>query len=90
MTLKSSVDVKVIVDFNHKIKETEAGEKNNEKAAKLTPECQSVKMVEIKTKGLAGEEAKTQKSDIPLQKNPWQIVAPLFTRQWHEIRYRTH
>jgi hypothetical protein len=41
MTLKSSVDVKVIVDFNHKIKETEAGEKNNEKVEKLTPKCPS-------------------------------------------------
>jgi hypothetical protein len=71
------VDVKVIVDFNKKIRETEDGEKKNEMVSKLTPQCQSVKMVEIKTKGLAGEEAKTQKSDIPLQKNPWQIVAPL-------------
>ncbi len=41
MILKSSVDVKVIVDFNHKIKETEAGERNNEKSLKLMPQCPS-------------------------------------------------
>jgi hypothetical protein len=62
--LKTSMDVKVIVDFNHKIKETEAGEKNNEKVAKLIPQCFPVAQVrtDIKTKTLAGKTADVQKS----------------------------
>ncbi len=40
--LTSPVDVKVIVDFNQKIKEPDPGEKNNEKMAKLIPQCPTV------------------------------------------------
>ena len=39
--LKSPVEVKVIVDFNKKIKETETGERKNEITARLTPQCPS-------------------------------------------------
>jgi hypothetical protein len=42
MKLSESVDVKVIVDSNQKIKEPDPGEKNNEKMAKLTPQCPAV------------------------------------------------
>jgi hypothetical protein len=72
--LKSPTDVKVIVDFNKKIRETEDGEKKNEVVSKLTPQCQSVAMAGVKTKTLAREGAKT---DTPLQKTPWQIGTPL-------------
>jgi hypothetical protein len=64
VVLKSSVEVKVIADFNHKIKETEVGEKNNEKAAKLTPQCLPVAQMkaDIKTKTSVGTTAEVQKS----------------------------
>ncbi len=65
--------VKVIVDFTRKIKEPEVGERNNEKVAKLTPQCPSVTMAEVKMKTLVRERGK---ADIPLQKTPWQIVTP--------------
>jgi len=76
ITLKSSVDVKVIVDFNRKIKETDGGEKNNEKVAKLTPQCPSVAKVDLKTKTLIDEGAKSQTSDIPLQKSKTLTIPP--------------
>ncbi len=71
--LKSPMDVKVIVDFTRKIKEPEVGERNNEKVAKLTPQCPSVTMAEVKMKTLVRERGK---ADIPLQKTPWQVVTP--------------
>lgn len=68
------MDVKVIVDFNKKIRETEDGEKKKEMVSRLTPQCPSVAMAEVKTKTHAGKGAKT---DMPLQKTPWQIGTPL-------------
>jgi hypothetical protein len=64
MTLKSSIDVKVVVDFNKKIKESDAGEKNNEKVAKLMPQCLPVAQMkaDIKTKTSVGTTAEVQKS----------------------------
>ena len=53
--LQSIADVKVIVDFNQRIKETETGERNNEKLAKLTPQCPT---------GIAGEKMEIQKSAV--------------------------
>ncbi len=76
MVLKSSIDVKVIVDFNKKIKETEAGEKNNEKVVKLTPQCPSVAKIDLKTKTLTDEGAKSQTSDMPLQKSKTLTIPP--------------
>jgi hypothetical protein len=60
--LKSSADVKAIVDFNKKIKES--NEMNNEKAAKLTPQCLPVAQMkaDIKTKTSVGTTAEVQKS----------------------------
>jgi hypothetical protein len=77
MTLKSSIDVKVIVDFNKKIKESDAGEKNNEKVEKLTPQCPSVAKIDLKTKTLTDEGAKSQTSDMPLQKSKTLTIPPL-------------
>jgi len=42
MKLSSSVDVMVIVDSNQKIKESDAGERNNEKITRLTPQGSTV------------------------------------------------
>jgi hypothetical protein len=77
IVLKSSVDMKVIVDFNKKIKESDAGEKNNEKVEKLTPQCPSVAKVDLKTKILTDEGAKSQTSDMPLQKSKTLTIPPL-------------
>jgi Kre9/KNH-like N-terminal Ig-like domain len=78
MTLKSSIDVKVIVDFNQKIKETDAGEKHNEKAEKLTPQCVSVAKTDSKAKTLTGEEGQAKKFDAPFQKlSDQKIPTPL-------------
>ena len=64
ITLKSPTDVKVIVDFNKKIKESDAGEKNNEKVAKLTPQCLPVAQMkaDVKTKTLTDKTVDVQKS----------------------------
>jgi hypothetical protein len=74
--LKTSVDVKVIADFNKKIRETDAGEKHNEKVVKLTPQCPSVAKVDLKTKILTDEGAKSQTSDMPLQKSKTLTIPP--------------
>jgi hypothetical protein len=77
ITLKSLVDVKVIVDFNKKIKESDAGEKNNEKVEKLTPQCPSVAKIDLKTKTLTDEGVKSQTSNMPLQKSKTLTIPPL-------------
>ncbi len=74
--LKSSVDVKVVVDFNRKIKEIDSGEKNNEKMAKLTPQCPSVAKAELKTKTLTAGGAEAQTSDVPPRKSKPPTVTP--------------
>jgi len=76
LVLKSPADVKVIVDFNKKIKETDGGEKNNEKVVKLTPQCPSVAKIDLKTKTLTDEGAKSQTSDMPLQKSKALTIPP--------------
>lgn len=69
--LKSSVDVKVIVDFNKKIRETEDGEKKNEMVSKLSPQCptttQTLKDI---AKVQPTEGAKSMKSGAPLTTTP--------------------
>ncbi len=57
--LKSSVDVRVIVDFNKKIKESDAGKKNNEKVAKLTPQCPALSQMKTDAKIASGVQKST-------------------------------
>ncbi len=62
--LKSSADVKVTADFSKKIREPDAGEKNNEKVAKLIPQCLPATHMkaDVKTKTSVGTTAEVQKS----------------------------
>jgi hypothetical protein len=78
VVLKSSVDVKVIADFNKKIRETEDGGKKNEVVSKLSPQCPSVVKTDSKPKILTGEEGQAKKFDTPFQKlSDQKIPTPL-------------
>jgi hypothetical protein len=69
--LKSPMEVKVVVDFNRKIRETNPGERKNEMVSKLTPQCatttQTLKDI---AKVQPAEEAKSMKSGAPLTTTP--------------------
>lgn len=65
--LKTPSELKVVVDFNRRIQETDPGERNNEKVVKLTPQCASAVQA---PRGLPGAssfgEAKSIKPGAPL------------------------
>jgi hypothetical protein len=75
--LKAPLEVRVIVDFNRRIQETDPGERNNEKTVKLTPQCASaVQSPRGIPRESSFEETKSIKSGAPLTRAPKASPSP--------------